>query len=136
MTIAIHRVNRRRRASEFWSRYAANRAVVGASLVLVVIAVVAIVGPHIASLDPFALGVPFQPPSASHPMGTDQLGRNVFARVIWGSRSALIVGIGSASISMVVGTLLGSIAGYYTGWIGSIVTRMIDIVLSVPILDR
>lgn len=117
----------------FWRRYFSNPVVVLATTVLSVVLIAALIGPALPNLDPFGLGMPFQSPSLAHPMGTDQLGRNVLARVIWGCRSALIVGLGSASISMIIGTLLGSIGGYYTGLIGTLVTRLIDIVLSVPI---
>lgn len=75
-----------------------------------------------------------EPPSPSHLFGTDQLGRDIFSRVVYGSRISLQAGITIVGIAMVVGILLGSIAGYFGGWIDEAITRVTDVFLSLPSL--
>jgi ABC-type dipeptide/oligopeptide/nickel transport system permease subunit len=73
-----------------------------------------------------------QPPSADHPFGTDDMGRDMFGRVIYGARVSLTVGVFSTAITFCFGILMGSIAGYTGRWVDSIIMRLIDIVLSFP----
>jgi peptide/nickel transport system permease protein len=75
-----------------------------------------------------------KPPSAAHRLGTDELGRDVFARVIHGARVSLAVGILATLISLIVGSFLGAIAGYYGRWADWIVSRAIEVVLCFPLL--
>lgn len=72
------------------------------------------------------------PPSLEHPFGTDSLGRDLVARVMYGARTSLIAGISIVGISVVVGSLLGAIAGYFGGWIDEIIMRITDIFLAFP----
>lgn len=75
--------------------------------------------------DPFALSLhPFHPPSSEHVMGTDNLGRDIFSRVLWGTRASLLVGILSAGLSAVIGIIIGGIAGYYGGWLDDLLSRV------------
>ncbi len=84
--------------------------------------------------DPFALSLlPFHPPSTEHYMGTDNLGRDIFSRVLWGTRASLMVGILSAGLSAVIGIIVGGIAGYYGGWVDDLLSRIIDVFLVMPI---
>jgi peptide/nickel transport system permease protein len=71
-------------------------------------------------------------PSFSHPLGTDDLGRDVLARMLWGGRISLEVGFVAVGIATIIGIILGSIAGYYGGWIDSLIMRAVDIMLSIP----
>jgi peptide/nickel transport system permease protein len=73
-----------------------------------------------------------QPPSATHWMGTDELGRDLFTRILYGSRISLSVGVASMAISMVLGTLIGSIAGYFGGIFDHLLMRFTDVMISFP----
>jgi peptide/nickel transport system permease protein len=106
---------------------------VGATIVLIAI-VAALIGPVVARFDPAAqdLASRLDGPSATHWFGLDELGRDIFARVLVGTRISLLVGIIVVSISAVVGTLFGAIAGYFGGAIDEIISRLIDILLAFP----
>lgn len=97
---------------------------------------VAIFAPWLAPHDPLATDIShkLEPPSPSHLFGTDHLGRDIFSRVVYGSRISLQAGVTIVGIAMVVGILLGSIAGYFGGWIDEAITRVTDIFLSLPSL--
>jgi peptide/nickel transport system permease protein len=73
-------------------------------------------------------------PSAAHPFGVDQLGHDVMARVIYGTRVSLEVGIVGTGIATVIGVSFGIVAGYYRGWVDTLLSRTVDVVLSIPIL--
>ena len=75
-----------------------------------------------------------QGPSGAHWFGTDNFGRDIFARVIHGSRNSLLVGIGAVAIGITVGGLLGSVAGFYGGKIDSVIGRIMDTVMSIPLM--
>ncbi|MEA2153583.1 MAG: peptide/nickel transport system permease protein [Solirubrobacteraceae bacterium] len=129
----------------FWRRLRKDRvAMVSlgfvAFLVIVAIAAPLIVsilglpGPYIQNInltDEF--GSPLGP-SAAHPFGVDQLGHDVMSRVIYGTRVSLEVGIVGTSIATVIGVSLGIVAGYYRGWVDTLLSRAVDVVLSIPVL--
>jgi peptide/nickel transport system permease protein len=71
-------------------------------------------------------------PSGSHPFGVDQLGQDVMSRVIYGARISLEVGIIGTGISTIIGVIVGTAAGFYRGWVDTLLARMIDVVLSIP----
>lgn len=105
-----------------------------AFIVFVVLA--ALFAPLIAPHDPNAqdLGGFFAPPSASYPLGQDELGRDVLSRVIYGSRISLVVGFSVAIISVLLGTLAGLVAGFFGGLTDSAISRFIEFMLSLPTL--
>lgn len=88
----------------------------------------------LAPFDPLAIGVgmPFSPPSSVHPFGTDDLGRDVFSRVLYGSRVSLRVALLSVSAALIVAIPLGLIAGYFGGVIDSVISRLFDTIFAFP----
>ena len=107
-------------------------------IVLLVLSVMALAAPVIApypyDLQDFTIIGQPQPPSRTHLMGTDNLGRDTFSRVLYGARVSLAVGLFSALIAATIGTLIGAVAGFYRGWLDSALMRFTDMVLSIPIL--
>ncbi len=75
-----------------------------------------------------------QGPSLGHPMGTDELGRDIFSRILYGARISAVIGFSSVAIVVLISLTLGTLSGYFSGWIDTIVQRVIDIILSVPAL--
>ena len=75
----------------------------------------------------------FAPPSLSHLLGTDELGRDVFARLLFGAQVSLLVGITSMLVAIFVGITLGALAGYYGGWIDNVLMRIVDAMLAIPL---
>lgn len=88
----------------------------------------------LARYDPFAINTRgiLYPPSMSHPMGTDELGRDVMSRIMWGARVSLLVGFVAVGIATAIGILVGSLAGYYGGYVDSILMRFVDVMLCFP----
>ena len=106
-------------------------------IVVVVLTLVALIGPLVLTVSPIAQDVEavLDPPSAKHLFGTDELGRDVFARVVYGGRVSLQVGVVAVLIALVIGTTLGLIAGYWGGtWIDNVIMRAIDALLAFPSL--
>lgn len=100
------------------------------------LALLAIFAPWIAAQDPTAQSMIdiLQPPSGEHWFGTDEFGRDIFSRVIYGIRPAFLVGILSVFVSIMIGVPLGMIAGYRGGWLDTAVTGVVDVMLSFPAL--
>src|SRR5271169_3987678 len=117
-----------------WRRFKRNRlSVVGLTVILIIVSV-AIAAPVVAPYDPFVIDVynVISPPTSAHLLGTDDLGRDVLSRMIWGSRISLAVGFVAVGISTLIGIMLGALSGYYGGWLDRVVMRFIDIMLSIP----
>jgi peptide/nickel transport system permease protein len=110
-------------------------AVAGLSVATVFV-VAAILAPLVAPYDPADtnFGSVLQGPSASHVMGTDDLGRDVFSRVVFGARASLEAGVLATLLAMVVAVPLGLVAGYYRGWWDPVISRATDVVLAFPFL--
>ncbi|HEX2907773.1 MAG TPA: ABC transporter permease [Phototrophicaceae bacterium] len=118
-------------------RFLRHRMAVVGLILLTIILVFVIGGALIFSesyANQLALGEKFKPPSLNHLFGTDSVGRDVFARMIWGGQISLMIGIVSVVISIIVGTLVGLISGYVGGWVGSLLMRLTDALLSIPTL--
>ncbi|MBN9611115.1 MAG: hypothetical protein BGO26_13785 [Actinobacteria bacterium 69-20] len=118
-----------------WGRRLPHEVLVGSAIV-VIIAAAALLAPIIAPFDPNKPDVlnSLEPPSQLHWMGTDDVGRDVFSRVLYGTRTDLIVVVIVALISFVIGTLLGSIAGYFGGWVDTVISRVGDTAVAFPFL--
>ena len=110
-------------------------AMAGLVIVLLFIAM-AVFAPWLSPQDPIATswGAIRKAPSAAHWMGTDDIGRDVLARVIWGTRASLLAGVVSVSISLVIGVSLGLLAGYAGGWVDGVISRVTDAFLACPFL--
>jgi len=110
-----------------------RRAVVG-GIVLLIIVFMAILAPYVTTHDPVKQNIrnQLQPPSREHFFGTDQFGRDIYSRVIYGARLSLRVGFLAISFALVGGCFLGLVSGYYGGWLDMIVMRVIDILLALP----
>lgn len=120
--------SRLQRVQYFLRDLASHRMSIAGGLLLVVLAVVAIFAPQIApysptEIDPTAIR---SSPSVAHPFGTDSLGRDILSRVVFGSRIAFQIAITSMGIAFVFGSLMGAVAGYYGGWVDSVVRTAID----------
>jgi peptide/nickel transport system permease protein len=118
----------------FWGALSANRLAMLGLVVVAALVLVAALAPWLAPFDPNAIDVKsiLLPPSWSHPFGTDELGRDVFSRMIYGSRVSLQVGIVAAGLATLVGVILGALAGYYGGWVEAAVMRFTDMMLCFP----
>ncbi len=117
-----------------WRRFRRHRAgLFGLALTSLMI-VVALAAPWIAPHDPLAQDLyrGATPPSSSHPLGTDELGRDVLSRVIHGARISLTVGLMAVGIALVIGTLIGLVAGYGGGAIDLVLMRVVDLLLALP----
>lgn len=112
-----------------------TRTRVGAAVVIVM-AIMAVFAPLVARHDPNAIDLInlLMPPSRAHWLGTDVQGRDVWARLVYGSRVSLGVGIVSQTIAVSLGITLGLLAGYYRGWVDEIVMRLADVTLAFPTL--
>jgi peptide/nickel transport system permease protein len=129
----------------FWRRFRRDRVALVSLAFIALLIVVAIAAPLVVSLlglpgpnvqNPNltnAFGSPLGPSSA-HPFGVDPLGQDVASRVIYGTRVSLIVGIVGTAVATVLGTIVGLLAGYYRGWTDTLLSRMVDVVLAIPVL--
>jgi len=120
--------------SEFWYRFSRNRLAMAGSIGVILLFVVSFLAPWISPYDPGEINLQMilTAPSKSHLLGTDQLGRDVLSRMIWGSRISLKVGFVATGIAIVIGTVLGALAGYYGRWADTIIMRFVDIMLCFP----
>jgi peptide/nickel transport system permease protein len=129
----------------FWRRFRRDKVAMAALGFIIVLCVVAVLAPVIvnvlnlpdpntqstAALDDF--GLP-SGPSADHPLGVDQIGRDVASRTIYGSRVSLRVALIATALIVAIGTVIGMIAGFYRGWTDTLLSRAMDVVLAFPVL--
>ncbi|WP_119292262.1 ABC transporter permease [Azohydromonas sediminis] len=110
-------------------------AMLGLAVVLFFVAL-ALFAPWIAPHDPVATswGAIRKPPSATHWFGTDELGRDVLSRVVWGTQASLLAGVVSVGISLLLGVPIGLVAGFFGGWIDAVISRITDAFLACPFL--
>ena len=117
-------------------RFRTNHLALGGAWTILFLILIALLAPWISPHDPLHqdLLLRLQPPSFHHLFGTDDLGRDVFSRILWGTRVSLSVGIIAVLISIFVGTAVGLVAGYLGGWWDSALMRAVDILLSFPVI--
>ena len=128
----VGRLRRRARADRRWASWTLWTGVG----ILGVVALAAIFAPLIAPYAPNQqnLADAFQSPSWSHLMGTDNLGRDLFSRVVYAARVDLQIGVITTYVPLVTGVVLGAIAGYFGGWVDSVIMRLVDVVIAFPFL--
>lgn len=121
---------------DIWRRFRRNKMALLGGIVVVGLILVAIFAPYIATHNYSSQNLTnrLSAPSTEHFFGTDGYGRDVFSRVVWGSRVSLQIGFGAAGIALLIGIILGAIAGYYGGWVDNLIMRFTDIVMSIPAL--
>jgi peptide/nickel transport system permease protein len=115
-------------------RFRRHRLAMGGLVILAIVLLMALFAPVITGYPPETLDLRSirQAPSAAHPLGTDTLGFDVWSRLVFGSRTSLIVGFGAVAISILIGTTLGVIGGFYGGVPDQIVGRLTDTIMSLP----
>ena len=125
-----------RNASKALRRFLANRLAVVGLLILLAFGLLAVLAPHVSAYDPaqISFGDLRAPPSRGHLFGTDELGRDVLSRVLYGARVSLSAGLISVTAALLVGALLGLTAGYLGGWIDEAIMRVVDAMLALPFL--
>jgi peptide/nickel transport system permease protein len=117
------------------TRFFKHKLAVVGLVIITILVLMAIFAPIIAPQDPLEVGYEFEAkPSSEHLLGTDQVGRDVLSRLIYASRISLSVGLGAVSIYVVIGTILGAIAGYMGKWADMIIMRITDVFMSFPFL--
>lgn len=111
-----------------------NRPAVFGAFILIVLVALMVAGPLLAPYDPESttVGPQTATPSVAHLMGTDQLGRDVFSRVLWGARASLFVGAIAAFASTVLGVIVGTLSGYYGRWLDEILGRVTEVFMVIP----
>jgi glutathione transport system permease protein len=121
--------------SEFWRKFRKQHVALAAGVFVLLLVIVSIAGPHIAPYDPenyFDYDALNAGPSAAHWFGVDALGRDIFSRIVAGTRISLAAGFVSVAIGAIVGTLFGLLAGYYEGWWDRITMRVADVLFAFP----
>lgn len=116
------------------SRYLANRLAVAGAVVLVVLLLAVLLLPVLTHLDPYTVD-PMNvrdKPSPGHLLGTDNIGRDVFARLVYGGRVSMLIGFSAALLAVLIGSTIGALAGTLGGWLDSTLMRMADVFMSFP----
>lgn len=123
-----------RREPGFWSRFRRNVQAMGGTLVVLLLVISAVLAPVLAPYDQFEPDVRNRRalPSTEHFLGTDELGRDVLTRMLYGARISLAVAISAVGLAMFAGTVLGAVAGYFGGWVDVVISRIADTFLAIP----
>lgn len=131
--------NARPQRSEFsriWRRFRRHRLGVAGLTFIGLLVVTALLADLLAPYSPIqsVSGMRGVGPSWSHPLGFDHIGRDILSRIIYGTRIALIVGIGATGIAVTIGVLVGATAGYFGGWVDNLLSRAVDTLMAFPTL--
>jgi peptide/nickel transport system permease protein len=116
-------------------RFGRNRLAVLALLVIVGVVLAALLAPYLPLADPDTVDTPnrLRPPlTGGHFLGTDEFGRDLLSRLVWGARISLLAGVATAAAAMLVGVVLGVVGGYYSGWPETVIMRLTDILMAFP----
>ena len=119
--------------NNFWHRYRRNRIAVVGLIIVIAYMLIGCLAPMIAPYDPYYLQEEtFSPPSLEFLMGTDDLGRDVFSQVVWGTRVALMVSSGTVFLATAIGITWGAVCGYYGGIIDDVLSRIMELFMVFP----
>jgi peptide/nickel transport system permease protein len=123
-------------ARESWRRFRRHRLAVASSVILALMVLAILIGPLIwrIPINEIDFAATLQGPSWQHPFGTDDLGQDLLARMLYGGRISLAVGLAAMFVAIVVGTVIGAVAGMSRGWVGSALMWLTDLFLSLPAL--
>ena len=123
-------------AQQAWRRFRRNRLAMTGVGMLAFLVLFVVIGSLVTPYDPNLVDLMSirQKPSSAHLLGTDELGRDLLTRLLYGGRISLSVGLASALLSMSLGTLIGAIAGYFGGWVDAAMMDFTDVVLTIPTL--
>ena len=117
-----------------FTRFTRNRLAFAGGIVVLVLFCASVLAPVISPCNPTDINVNaiLSPPGPSHLFGTDELGRDVFSRMLYGARISLKVGFVAVGIAVVIGIIVGALAGFYGGWVDSVLMRFVDMMLCFP----
>jgi ABC-type dipeptide/oligopeptide/nickel transport system permease subunit len=133
--LAAERETPKRKARQgLWARYRRNHAAVVGLVVLGIFFVLVLAAPLVTPYDPERnrLVDALREPSPAHPLGTDHLGRDILARILYGGRFSLLIGFAAVALGLLIGVPLGAISGFYGGWVDLVIQRVVDVLLSFP----
>lgn len=135
-TVSMTEYKKQSQWKEVWRRLKKNRSAMAGLVVILIICLIAIFADLLANYEVDAItqniSIKLQAPSAEHWFGTDEFGRDIFARCIHGSRVSLMMGLLSTVLSFSIGLILGAVAGYYGGVVDSVIMRIMDMLLCIP----
>ena len=134
----IIKTKKRSQSADIWRRMRRNKASIIGLIIIFIFICLAVFAPLIADYQEGALKMNIrerlETPSIDHWFGTDEFGRDIFTRIVYGTRISLFVGIISVSIALTLGGTLGAVAGYYGGRIDNIIMRILDVLLAIPVV--
>ena len=127
---------KRSKAKSIWKRLLKNKTAVIGLIIFCTLVLTAVFADVIVDYNSRAIAqdasVRLEAPSASHLFGTDQYGRDVFARVVHGTRASLTIGLATVALGMIIGSIIGALAGFFGGWSDNVIMRILDIIMSIP----
>ena len=137
---ALEREAEPTRRRSLWAQLLANPGAIAGAIIILIVGLCALTAPFIAPHDPNAqdLNLAFKPPAwlagslPGYVLGTDNLGRDILSRIMWGTRVASIVGLAVVLIGATIGVTLGMIAGFFGGWVDDVIARVADVQLAFP----
>ncbi len=124
------------RRSRAWKKMKRNRSAIAGLIIIAFFTLLAVAAPLLPLADPLATswGAIRKAPSAAHWLGTDDIGRDVLSRMIWGAQASLMAGVVSVAIAVLLGVPFGLISGYFGGWVDQVISRVTEAFLAMPFL--
>ena len=126
----------KRSQNRAWKKMKRNKSAIAGLIIIVFFAVIALLAPVLPIADPYATSWSAirKSPSAAHWLGTDDIGRDILSRMIWGAQASLMAGVVSVFIAVITGVPLGLISGYFGGWLDQVISRITEAFLAMPFL--